>query len=268
MAELIHSDATVDAIALLALQGIEPKVIEGVPHVVLHEEQRLENLAHLLPAPASIEEHITLSTAKSFIDYYQIFGGDSTLIFADESERTIRAVFDYHQPDKPAWKRHTATLKLEYSDEFLVWTKSNASTMPQRKFAEFVEEHIKDVLEPAGADLLEVAKTLTATKKLNFRSGQEISNGQVQLTYHEEINGSAGPSGNLNIPTQITIGLRVFKGMEGFKVPARLRYRIQDDAGLVFSYHLNNLEKIREEAFKEVYEQIRTGCQGRDILMA
>jgi uncharacterized protein YfdQ (DUF2303 family) len=248
----------------LAVQtaSLETRTIEGVPHVILPEGFKAESFEKLLPAPTRIKAGVSLADAKGFIDYWQKFGTDKAVIFASEAAKKIRAVFDYHEPGQPAWGDHTATLQLSHSDEWKAWLSANNTPFPQRKFAEFIEDHIKDVFTPTGAELLEVAKSLNVNKKLHFRSSQELSNGQVQLTYSEEIQGQAGASGQLTIPTSITIGLRVFKGQEAYKVTARFRYRVSDEGVLTFSYHLDDVEKILEDAFNTVLQQISTGCKG------
>lgn len=110
-----------------------------------------------------------------------------------------------------------------------------------------------------------MAKTLKINRKLVFRSSKELSNGQTQLQYHEEIKGEAGATGQFTIPTSITLGLRVFKGMTAYEVEARFRYRVSDDGELTFSYHINNLDRINEDAFTTVIKQIETGCTAFSI---
>lgn len=249
--------------------SLEAKEIEGVPHLIVPPGHEVKNLEALLPAPIRIRAHPKLADAVSFVDYWQKFATDRSVIFANEEGRNFTAIFDYHASDKqPDWCDHKASLTLTHSDEWKRWIGKNGQQMRQRDFAEFIEDNIKDVVEPTGAELLEVAKTLTVNKKLNFRSSQELSNGQVQLTYNEEIKGEAGATGQLTIPTSITIGLRVFKGLDAYSVKARFRYRISDEGVLTFSYHLDNVEKIVEDAFDTVMKQITTGCSGASMFKA
>ncbi len=264
-----NSQATVssDHIAQLAVSGIGIREIEGVPHLILPPGYKVQDFAELMPAPARMKEQLTVQDVVSFVDYFQLFANDSTIIFANENKSTITAVFDYHQPNKPSHCGHKSTLKLTHSDEWGAWLRHNNTQMSQRQFAELIEDNIKDVRTPDGATLLEIAKTLQATKKLSFRSSQELQNGQVQLTYNEEIDGQAGSTGQLQIPHEITLGLRVYKGQEGYSVTARLRYRITDGA-LTFSYHINNVEKILEDAFATVVTQIKTNCKATGYIMA
>jgi len=265
-----NSQATVpsDHIANLAVAGVETRTIENVPHIIVPPGHNVQSFEKLLPKPLRLQERLQIQNVVSFIDYFQLFSNDATIIFADENAETITAVFDYHQPNNPSHCEHKATLKLVNSDEWKAWLGNNTKQLSQRQMAEFIEDNIKDVVNPDGATLLEVAKTLQATKKLSFRSSQELQNGQVQLTYNEEIEGQAGPSGQLQIPKEIVIGLRVHKGQEAYSVTARLRYRIAENGALSFSYHINNVEKILEDAFATVLQQVKANCKATGYILA
>lgn len=265
-----NSQATVpsDHIANLAVAGVETRIIEDVPHVILPPGHSLQSFEGLLPKPLRLKEHLKIQNVVSFVDYFHLFSNDATIIFANEYLATITAVFDYHQPKNPSHCEHKATLELTHSDEWKAWLHNNGKALTQRQMAEFIEDNIKDVVTPDGATLLEIAKTLQATKKLAFRSSQELHNGQVQLTYNEEIDGQAGATGQLQIPKGIVLGLRVYKGQEGYQVPARLRYRIADNGILSFSYHIDNVEKILEDAFATVLQQVKANCKATGYILA
>lgn len=265
-----NSQATVpsDHIANLAVAGVETRIIESVPHVILPPGHSMQSFEKLLPKPLRLKEHLQIQNVSSFVDYFQLFANDATIIFANEEAATITAVFDYHKPNNPSHCEHKATLKLVHSDEWKAWVNNNGKGLSQRSMAEFIEDNIKDVVKPDGATLLEIAKTLQATKKLAFRSSQELQNGQVQLTYNEEIEGQAGATGQLQIPKEIVIGARVYKGQEAYQLTARLRYRIDGNGILTFSYHINNVEKILEDAFATVLQQVKTNCKATGYILA
>lgn len=261
-------ELSVTAIANMATAALQTRTVHDVPMVVVPPGHKLENLEHLLPQPRRIKQSVAIATAQSFIDYYQLFATDNTLIFASEASGTFKAVFDYHAPDEPDNCDHHATLVLKKSQEWQAWLNKNTQPMKQRDFAEFIENNIADIREPAGAKMLEIAKTLQATKNIKFRSSTELHNGQTQLTYNEEINGQAGNTGEMEIPPQITIGCRVFKGQDAYAVTARFRYRLTDDGGLLFSYHINDLDRIEEDAFQMVFTQLKANCRAASYIMS
>lgn len=220
------------------------------------------DLEYTLARPRATNEHIVLGDALSFITYYQKFASDSTALFADLAKRQVKAVFDYHQANLPGWCRHSATLQLQWSTEWKPWTEYNKKLMEQEAFAEFIQLNLPDIVEPNGAELLEITQTLQAKKKVSFLSGQRLADGQNQLMYVEEVEGSAGPKGDLKIPEKIVLALRIFQGMERYRVEAFLRYRIGDDKKLRFFYQLERPERLVEDAFDQVKDQIKVGCSG------
>ena len=231
-----------------------------VPHGV-----SLENLEHLLPAPTRTKQKLTVLDAESFIEYVNRFATSATAVFCNGPEgRTFSAVIDYHQPDSPAWREHVATYRCPTTVEWGRWKENDRKRMDQATFAEFIEENVWDITQPANeqnapgaADMLEISRTLEAKKNISFRQGTRLDNGQVQLTYNEEIDGRAGEAGQLRIPEQFFIGVKPFLGGDAFCVPARFRYRIQDGR-LMMWFELVRPDKVLEEAYNAVRDKIQT----------
>lgn len=233
--------------------------IGDTPVAVLEMDQRVDSLERWLPAPTRIRESITLTEVRSFIDYWQAFANDSSVIFADIENKRFRAVFDYHTPAAPAWGEHSATLLCRLSTEWKAWSEKNQKPFDQAGFAEFIEMNALDIVSPDSAEMVQIALTLQAKTNIEFKSGIRLQNGQVQLGYQETINGTAGENGQLQIPEKFELGIRVFQGGEKYKVEAFLRYRIRDGK-LTFFYQLIRPERILEDAFELVKKQIAEGC--------
>jgi len=250
-----------------ATQGVEAVFQGDNTLIVAHSEnQKLQvfNLEQYSAAPARIRRNINVVEVISFVDYWQRFATDRSEIHADLKARKFTAVIDAHAPDRPAWQEHTCALTCRTSTEWDTWHGSNGSAMNQVKFAEFIEANSIDIVTPSAADMKEIALTLEAKKKVNFSSGVRLDNGQIQLGYHETIEGSAGPKGELRIPEKFSLALRIFQGGEKYEVEAHLRYRI-NDGSLTFFYQIIRPERLLEDAFEQVKTQVRTGCQGAQI---
>jgi uncharacterized protein YfdQ (DUF2303 family) len=127
--------------------------------------------------------------------------------------------------------------------------------MEQEEFAIFIEDNIADVVEPSGDTLLQVALTLQAKNEVNFSSSRRLDNGQVQLAYSETIDARAG-TGAIEIPHRFAIGARLFKNGDGYKVYARLKYRL-GGGKVKFWYELERPENAIEDAFKAYIDQAR-----------
>lgn len=259
MADNKNTQTTLSAehITALAAASMQQFDVHGTPCLIIPEGFKLEAMPELMPRPARTQEAREVLDVPSFIEYFNKFKqADETIIFASEATRKITAIFDYHTASHPAHADHSLKLNLIHSDEWKKWTSIDRKTLTQRELAEFIEDNLQHIQEPAAAELLEIAKTLQATKKLNFRQSQELSNGQVQLTFHEEVNGQAGAAGQLSIPKEISVGLRIFKGQQPYKVTFRFRYKVDGEGTLSFALLMNNKETLLEDAFTTVVNEI------------
>ena len=186
-------------------------------------------------------------------------------IYADPDARSITAVFNDHRAAEAGWRDHRAEYVAEYTPEFKKWLEHNGKQKTQTEFAEFIEDNLADITEPAAHTLLEVATTIQAKTDINFASSKRLQNGQVQLQYTETIDARAGASGALEIPREFSLGLRIFKNGAGYKLHARLKYRL--NAGTVkFWYELDRPERCVEDAFGGYVEQTRT-ASGYTVLL-
>lgn len=86
--------------------SLDIKSIEGVPHALVPSGYQLQNLETLLPHPIRTKRNRMLADAKSFIDYWQKFAINDSVIFCNENDKKITAVFDYDTPETPGWE-HT-----------------------------------------------------------------------------------------------------------------------------------------------------------------
>lgn len=178
-------------------------------------------------------------------------------IYADPDARTMTAVFnDQRSTLAPGWRDHRAHFAATYTPEFKKWLDNNGTHMSQTDFAEFIEDNLQDLHADHAQTLLTVATTIQATNGINFSSARRLTDGQTQLTYNEVIDATAGADGALKIPQTFTLGLRIFKNGEGYKLTARLKYRI--NSGTVkFWYELERPERAVEDAFTGYVNTVR-----------
>ncbi len=158
------------------------------------------------------------------------------------------------------WQDHSAKYSCPLSPEWKTWTASSGKQMSQADFAAFIENNLPDIAKLPAADMLEISRSLEAKKKVNFASGIRLSNGQNELTYEEEITGTA-QKGQLNVPEEFTIGIAVLEGGVSYAVQARLRYRIADSGKLTMWFELIRPHKVVEDAAREVWAQIEAGTE-------
>ncbi len=271
MADATINDNTILELKKLALQGAEVKLprsgdgVDGeIPFVVVPDGYHVENMEKLIwnehnHRPQALKQTVNALDAPSFIEYYKLFADNHSRVFADETKSWVGAILDYHDADgtgNPRWGRHRLNLTLRKSREWLIWTGRNGQSkkFEQAEFAEFVEDNGPDFVEPSCATMIELARTLEAKKNVDFQSSLRLSNGQVQFTYQENVNGTFG-AGKLEIPEQFVVAIPVYVGMPRERVTARLRWRLNGKQ-LAIWYDLLRADVLERDAFIGSLEDI------------
>jgi len=239
--------------------------VNDVPVFIVPDDMKVHDLSALvegqLARPRHLKQSIELLTEESFIEYFNRYATESSTIFVNDKESTLTAVFDYHEaPDAPAWKRHTAFYKCPKTKEWGAWMEFNNKKMEQEQFALFIEENLKEITEPDGATMLQIASTLKASSSTDFRSAIRLDNGEVQFNFTEKIEGQAGVTAQLQIPEKISLVVAPFMKGAAYMVEARFRYRIAQ-GGLTMWYTLIRPHVFVDDAFNDVVNKINEGKQ-------
>jgi uncharacterized protein YfdQ (DUF2303 family) len=242
---------SVTAISDLTRAGILHSPTDTVPFATVPQGYKLESLEHLMVAPSRVKQSLRLKTADAFIAYVDRFQVRATTIYADVDSLRFKAVLDHHSPDDgPAWGDHVALYNCPLSREWKAWTESDDTKMDQVDFASFLEDRIKDIVHPSGAELLEIATKFQVIRKAVFGSAKNLSTGEFQLQYSEE-----NDKGTVEVPAEITLGIAPFHNGDAYGVKAKLRYRLRDGQ-LVLWYQLVDPQKVIEDAFSEVMVKV------------
>jgi len=256
-------------LADLTAASISPVEVDGAWFVALPRDYSHTNITAMVeaaqPAPARLKGTVQLCALDSLVQYCKdqadaTDGADASAtvhgyIYADPDATTITAVFNDQRGAQPGWRDQRAVFKAELTPEFARWKAKNAQPMGQTEFAEFIEDNLQDITEPAAQQLLDVATTIQAKADINFSSAKRLQDGQTQLGYTETINATAGANGALQIPKEFALGLRIFKNGEGYRLTARLKYRLANGA-VKFWYELNRPERAIEDAFAGYVETV------------
>lgn len=229
-------------------------------HVIVPKDFKIEDISVAVeksqPEPRRKRGTVTVKDVASLLLCCDDQSAGASLIYADPDKRTITAVFNDTRGATPGWRDHRVEYKAEYTPEFDNWVRHNKQPKSQGEFAEFIEDNLADITEPGAQLLLDVATTMQAKTDINFSSAKRLQNGQVQLQYTEAIDARAGVNGALEIPKEFSLGLRIFKNGDGYKLKARLKYRL--NAGTVkFWYELDRPERAVEDAFAGYVQRVR-----------
>ena len=251
------------------LKATQVVKINGQEILVTHKDQVPDKklFADMLPAPLRCETTVELHDARSFAEYVNKFSDDDTAIFVDKEKARFVAVLDYHKETaQPRHGEHRAIYTCPKTKEWDVWTRNSGNKMGQVDFALFIEDNADEIQNPSSAHMLEVAMSLKADIKTTFRSATRLDNGQVQFTYNENINGTAGATGQLTIPQEIEVIMTPFQGGPSYTRLARFRYRIKEGELLMW-YELVRPHRVLEEAVADTLEQIKKQINGCDFYM-
>lgn len=216
-------------------------------------------------APARKTGHAQLTEAHSFglyVNDHQQTG--TTTLWGNRDRGSIVAVFNGHQTSAEGtagWGDHRSTLTLQKTPEWEAWTRASGQMVDQEQFAEFLEDHVGEVREPDGAELLEVATSIQASIGATMKSAIRLDSGQVQVAYEESIEARAGKAGALTIPTRVVLALTPYEGGEPYKVEARFRYRLANGA-LKLGVVLDRPDDVLKAAFADVVKAVEddTSC--------
>ena len=202
--------------------------------------------------------HAHLTDHKSFTTYVGHHGEQlATELWADRDRGTIVAVLNGHliETDGAGWGDHRATLTLTQTKAWKAWTSVSGRMMGQVEFAEFLEDHLIDVVDPTGAHLLEIAQSIEATKGVVMKSATRLDNGEVKVRYEEQVDAKAGQQGDLTIPSRIVLGIAPFEGLDPYRVEARLRYRL-GNGQLSLAVLIDRPEDVLRSAFTAVTDEV------------
>lgn len=233
----------------------EPKKIADNPFVIVPPDCSVQDMEKLLPQPTRKRGTATLHDTASFIGYVLAEKTAHTRVYGSYATPGFMAVFN-DDGDAPGWKDHKAKYDCPQSVEWKTWTGKSGQHMSQEQFAQFIEDNVPDIALPPAADMLEISRSLEAKKKVNFASGIRLSNGQNELTYEEQISGTAA-KGKLQVPEVFQIGIPVLEGGVRYAIEARLRYRIAEGGRLTMWFELVRPHKILEDAVKAVWDEIQ-----------
>lgn len=236
-----------------------------VPLTIVPVGYTLQSLEQYQTTPTRIKQSVLAYDADSFVKYFVDYCNPDSRVFYDIQTPKIIGVIDYHaQQDSentngptPKWNQHTVQFGFRPSKEWSIWSAKSKHAFSQADFAAFIEENLPDIVSPASADMVQIAKTFEIKKNINFSSDTRLENGQVQLTYEEEIRGTAS-KGAMEIPTSIKLGIAPYEGTDNYSVEARLRYRLKEGQ-LSIWYELVRPHKVIEDAVKTILDRIKQG---------
>ena len=259
----------VQPIAALAQQALAPKSVEpGGIYLVAQADGSIQTID--LTGPEYTGElsrkagTTTVRDAVSFLTYYAKHHDADTETYSDVERLSITAVLDAHTGTSPRFGAHRLSLVLRRTKAWEEWTGMDGKLVSQDIFANFLEDHLPNLVEPDAATMLEIAQSIKATTKAEFQSSSRLQSGERKFSFVEDTKASAGAKGDLAIPETFKIGVPPFEGADAYSMTARFKYRL-DRGQLALGFKLEQPEERAKAAFADVLAVIAEGV-GAPIL--
>lgn len=264
--ELVALSGQARGIEIVTL--IAPEGMEGVPAYIpaaIHHgtTPALNSVAGLFEAYREHPRRKTGTahalTLASFIHLVNRHKTADSAIFADTNweKPSFQAVIDYHGLNgelgevatreqvaaargTPANLKHRVAYEFPLSNEWKAWVKADNSWMEQGEFAEFIRDHVAELVSPfdterveierefqttvaVPADLLRLSRGLQVNVESVVKQAVTLETGEGQISWEETHKDTDGKP--LKVPGAFVLSVAPFFGGNAIRMPVSLRYR-------------------------------------------
>lgn len=246
--------------AIAVAEATGPAEIKSAPNGRLYRiagNGAIEMLDHFARGPHTRSGIVSVYTSESFSAYVNRFKDGTSVIFSDVIARKFTAILDYFEAGPTgagSWDVHRVDLTLRHTPDWLTWAAANKKEMDQSTFGQFIEDNLVNIAQPAGALIVQIARTLEAKVNAVFESDIRPENGSYAFKYAEDVQSQAG-RGSLQIPNEFTLVLQPFEGSKSYPVIARFRHKLRSGK-LSMWFDLIRIEDVVRTAFAEEQDRI------------
>jgi uncharacterized protein YfdQ (DUF2303 family) len=236
---------------------------------------------------------MTAQSLKALIDWTNRFKGDNSMLFLDRRQETLSltTIANYHREGAPdidmsigdmtaEWGDHRAVYKFPLSREWKTWTGKNKQPMSVEDFGTFIDDNIRDLLDPTaalsgvgepasnwervamevaeklGGRFAEVHQLISLSKDFRIFSTEKTqvthdkTSGQAQIAFSEDHTDESGKP--LKLPNLFLIKIPVFDRGAVYPLVVRFMYR---KAGPKLFYEIYDPARAIDDAIDQVAEQ-------------
>lgn len=238
--------------------GLVREVVPGRA-VVAHEDCRLVKTLHLADVPFRRAGSVTLGTLCDFVGYVKARLTPDTRIFVCKG--FARAVFN-----AAGWGDDVADFDVAHTVEWANWTGRHEDWMRQAEFCDFLEDNAGVIVEPCGADLLQLVADFRMLQRAEFGASYRGADGQECVSYTEK---NSGVGKDFALPAEFKLHLPVVKGAEAmttYEVVAKLRCRVDKESHkLSLQYRLVRPDVPVDNAVADVAGWLREQLPGVEV---
>jgi uncharacterized protein YfdQ (DUF2303 family) len=242
----------------------------NLPAFAMPTDMAIRPTFHLMDDAPRKTGIVHVESLDAFIDYIDRHHTNESAIFASSKDNAIKAVMDWHQSDGEefgGFARHQVILPFVFTDRWQAWTAISGKPMHQKTLAEHIEEYLGDIVAPDAAAVLETVLTLSGKKSVAYKNATRLASGDVAIQWEETTEAKAGQSGELKVPSEITLRLPVYVGCEDettFDVRTMFRFHVHEGS-LTFTLKMLGIERIRELAFAAIYSSLVANLESVSI---
>lgn len=261
-----HDGRTAEILRDLAIETATPTQLDTesptafvVPEGANVEVIDPERFDKLNATPRRQRGKVTPETLESLIDYVGFHADqDATSVWVAAETGKVAAIINDHSgaDGPPGWGDHRAEFTPTLTPEWRRWATADSKWLEQDAFAELLEDGLGEIAEPAGAQLLEIATTMSGKTDVTWEAATRLDNGAIAAKYVEEVQAKAGTRGDLEIPTAFTLVMSVFHGEDPVQVEARLRWRLRGGK-ILLSFKLDNPHRAVQESIDRMADRLR-----------
>lgn len=250
-----------ETIADLARKASVPQSFVGPDsrvHLIVPDGYRTQDVTdpygHTPRKPLYISQEVTLQALDSLIFYVNEFKTPNTRLFANMNDSSIAALIDYHGKDGVAERvTHSAKMELPYSEEWKLWTAADDKLLDQNSFARFLEENHPDIAAPNAAELIETARDLHAARNIKFTKVVRTQTDNESFTVEDNTNLTSQRNGQqVELPREFTLNIPIYFGEPNVEMKAHLRWKLDDQRGMLLGIKLWRREYVRQAEFKRI----------------
>lgn len=245
-----------EAVAALVAQPAVYPVDAFTETVVAPPEWTVDTLdhEHLADKPRRAIASVAVRDAAGFAAAVGQRRYQAVALYADDETMALTAILNDDYGQVAGWRDNRVALALRRTPEWTHWKSKDGQMLDQKAFALHIEDGLHEVVEPAAADMLDLAQTFEATTSAKFKGGQRLKSGERQFVYEEEIDATGG-TGQVAIPDTFTLRVAPFYGSPPVAIVARFRFTLRANV-LQLGYKLDRPAEVERAAFAATVEEV------------
>ena len=236
-----------------------------------------EELDRRAPAPHRAKGNIQVFNLDSFVAMVSRHKSDATVVYVNKSKQPcITAILNDNKVGQvPGWRDNQVTYYPQLSTEWKAWITHNCNTLPQLVFAEFLQDHILDIvgtdcisdtlrktvadlgIQPGmPAEIMAMSKGLFVRVEQNVKEARNLDSGETVIEYTDTHNTSDSSGKPMSVKNGFIIAIPVFEFGPRYPIIVRLRYRIKERR-IAWSYHMTLAKEVWNDAMQGMIGELR-----------